>query len=319
MSTYTAPFSVQPRLTQIAMAVKPQGMVADLVCPRVPVEAEKFIYTKMTTDEVFSIPDTRVGRTSEPNTVEFGGVDVTDSTEDYGLDDIVPNKDVKNAQGTNYDPMAAAAERTALLVELAREQRVASLYFSLGTYATPLRSTLSGANQWSDATSDPVTAILTMFDTMLVRPNIGVIGQAVWTKLRMHPKVVAAVLGASGTGAAEKAAGVLARRAVADLLELDDIIVGQAFYNASKKGQSAAFSRLWGKHAAFLRIERSVRDPRGALPTFAFTAQWGERIGATLAEPKIGLEGSTRVRVGEKLKELVTFQEAGCFFQNAVA
>lgn len=319
MSTHTAPFTVQPRLTQIAMAVKPQGMVADLVCPRVPVEAEKFIYTKMTTDEAFTIPNTRVGRTSEPNTVEFGGVDVTDSTEDYGLDDIVPNKDVKNAQGTNYDPMAAATERTALLVELAREQRVASLYFDAATYASTLRSTLSGASQWSDPASDPVTAILTMFDSMLVRPNIGVLGQAVWTKLRMHPKVVAAVLGASGTGASEKAAGVLARRAVAELLELDDIVVGQAFYNGSKKGQAATYSRLWGKHAAFLRIERSVRDPRGALPTFAFTAQWGERIGATLAEPKVGLEGSTRVRVGERIKELVAFQQAGCFFQNAVA
>ena len=319
MSTNTAPFTVQPRLTQIAMAVKPQGMVADLICPRVPVEAEKFIYTKMATDEAFSIPDTRVGRTSEPNTVEFGGTDVTDSTEDYGLDDVVPNKDVDNARGTNYDPMAAATERTALLVQLAREQRVANLYFTLGNYSAAQRATLSGTSQWSDyANSDPVTAILTAFDNMLVRPNIGVLGQAVWTKLRMHPKVVAAVLGATGVGAAAAASGAVARKAVADLLELEDVIVGQAFYNGSKKGQAAAFSRLWGKHAAFLRIERSVRDPRGALPTFAFTAQWGEQIAGTLAEPRIGLGGSTRVRVGERVKELIAFQDAGTFFQNAV-
>ncbi|REM27293.1 phage capsid protein, partial [Mycobacterium tuberculosis] len=84
-----------------------------------------------------------------PNTVEFGGTDVTDSTEDYGLDDPVPNKDIKNAQGTNYDPRDAAAERTALLVRMAREKRVADLYFALGTYAASLRTTLAGTSQWS--------------------------------------------------------------------------------------------------------------------------------------------------------------------------
>lgn len=320
MSTNTAPFTVQPRLTQIAMAVKPQGMIADMVCPRIAVGSEKFIYTKMTTDEAFTIPDTRVGRTGQPNQVEFGGVDVTDSTEDFGLDDLVPNKDIKNAVGTNYDPEAAAAERVKLLVDLAREQRVSSLYFTLGTYAAALRATLAGTSQWSDySNSDPVTAILTMFDSMLIRPNMGVIGRAVWTKLRMHPKVVAAVLNQGGGLGGQAATGVIQRRAVADLLELDEIHVGESFYNASKKGQAAAYSRLWGKHAAFMRIDKSVRDPRAALPTFAFTAQWGEQVAGTIQDSNIGLEGGVKVRVGEHVKELITFQDVGCFFQNAVA
>jgi hypothetical protein len=320
MSTNTAPFTVQPRLTQIAMAVQPEGMIADLVCPRIPVPGEKFIYTKMTTDEAFTIPDVRVGRTSAPNTVEFGGIDVTDSTEDYGLDDPIPNKDIRNAAGTNYDPEGLAAERTSMLVKLAREQRVANLYFALGTYNAAFRSTLSGTTQWSDYTnSDPTTAILTMFDAMLMRPNIGVVGRAVWTKLRMHPKVVAAVLNQTGGLGGAAATGVIQRKAVADLLELDDIHVGESFYNTNKKGQAAAYNRLWGKHAAFMRIDKAVRDPRAGLPTFAFTAQWGDQVAGTIADSNIGLEGGIKIRVGEHVKELVSFQDVGCFFQNAVA
>lgn len=320
MSTNTAPFTVQPKLTQIAMAIKPQGMIADIVCPRIPVPGEKFIYTKMSTDEAFAIQDTRVGRTGAPNQVEFGGTDVTDSTEDYGLDDPVPNKDVKNSEGTNYDPLAAAAERTAILVALAREKRVADLYFTLGNYLAAQRSTLSGTSQWSDYTnSDPVTAILTAFDGMLVRPNIGILGRAVWTKLRMHPKVVAAVLNNSNGLGGASAAGVIQRKAVADLLELDDIYVGESFYNSAKKGQTTSYARLWGKHAAFLRIDPNVRDTRAALPTFGFTAQWGDRVGGTIQDPNIGLDGGQKVRVGEHVKELICFQEVGTFFQNAVA
>jgi hypothetical protein len=320
MSTNTAPFTVQPKLTQIAMAIKPTGMIADLVCPRVPVPAEKFIYTKMATDEAFSIPDTRVGRTGAPNTVEFGGTDVTDSTEDYGLDDPVPNKDIKNAVGTNYDPLAAAAERVALLVQLAREKRVADLYFTLGNYLASLRTTLSGTSQWSDyANSDPISAMLTQFDSMLIRPNVGIFGRAAWTKLRMHPKVVAAVLNKTGGLGGASAAGVIQRQAVADLLELDEIYIGESFYNAAKKGQTAGYSRLWGKHAAFARIDKAVRDPRAGLPTFAFTAQWGDPVGGTIADPNIGLDGGQKVRVGEHVKELIAFPEVGCFFQNVVA
>lgn len=320
MSTNTAPFSVQPRLTQIAMAVKPTGMIADVVCPRIPVPGEKFLYTKFATEEAFTIPDVRVGRTGAPNTVEFGGVDVNDSTEDYGLDDPVPNKDIKNAEGTNFDPEAVAAERTALLVQLAREQRVSNLYFSLNTYNPALRSTLSGTSQWSDyANSDPVAAIMSMFDNMLVRPNIGVFGRATWSKLRMHPKVVAAVLNNTiGMGGAA-AAGVVAKRALADLLELDDIFVGEAFFNTAKKGQVGSYSRLWGKHASFVRIDKSVKSTQGSMPSFAFTAQWGDLVGGTIPDPKIGLDGGVWVRVGEHVKELVAFQDAGCFFQNAVA
>lgn len=323
MAGETAPFAVQPKLTQIAMAVKPQGLIADQVCPRVPVEGEKFVYTKFTTEEAYQIPDTHVGRISAPNTVEFGGKDVTESVQDYGLDDVVPNRDIQLAKDSanNYDPLAVAAERTALLVELAREKRVADLYFDPATYNANLKTAVAAADQWSASTSDPLAAIMDMFDAMLIRPNVGVLGRPVWSKLRRHPKIVAAVLNSpsgKGNGGAA-AAGLASLQAVADLLELDAIYVGESFYNTAKKGQAANYNRLWGKHAAFLHLEKSVKDPRGALPTFGFTAQWGERVGGTMDAPRLGLKGSTIVRVGEQVKELAAFQEAGCFFQNAIA
>lgn len=322
MTTNSAPFTVQPRLTQISMAVKPTGMIADLVCPRVDVMGEKFTFTKYITEESFTIPDTKVGRTSEPNSVEFGGVDVEDATEDHGLSDWVPQKDIDNARasGSPIDPLAVATERTTLLIELAREKRVSDLYFALATYAAALRTTLAGNSQWSDyANSDPVTAILTAFDGMLIRPNVAVLGRAVWTKLRMHPKVVAAVLNSGNGQGGEKSSGVVGRRAVADLLELDEIYVGESFYNTAKKGQAAAMARLWGKHASFLRIDKSVKSPTGGMPTFAMTGQWQDRKTKTFFDPRKGVDGSHCVLVAEHVKELVTFQDAGYHFHDAVA
>jgi hypothetical protein len=315
----TAPFTLQPRLTQIAMAVKPMGMIADMVCPRIQAPAEKFVYTKMATEDFFTVPDTRVGRTGKPNQVEFSGADVTDMTEDYGLDAPVPNKDIKLAEATNYDPQALAAESVATLVELAREVRTAALFTTLNNYSASLRATLSGGSQWSDyANSDPADAIDTMLDSMLVRPNIGWMGRAVWTKLRKHPKLVAAVLGRLGTGAALTASGKLERQAVADFLEVDMLHIGEVFINTAKPGQASAYSRAWGKDCGFCRIDPSVRSLRTVMPTFAFTAQWGMRVGGTIIDADIGLEGGVKVRVGEHVKELISATEAGCLFKNAV-
>ena len=322
MTTNTAPFTVQPRLTQIAMAIRPEGMIADEVCPRVPVEGEKFVYTKFALDEMFTIPDTKVGRTAEPHQVEFGGTDVIDATEDHALDDLVPNKDIENAANANanFNPLEMAAENTAILVEMAREQRVANLIFGLTTYSPSLRITLSGTSQWSDYTnSDPLSAMLLAMDQMLVRPTDVIFGQAAWTKFRMHPKVVAAVLNRSGGFGGIGAAGYATREAVAALLEVRAVHIGQAFGNGSKKGQTATYTRLWGKHVAMIKLEAGVRNARSPLPTFCMTAQWGMRIAGTIAEPAKGVLGSQRVRVAEQLKELITFQECGYFFQNAVA
>jgi len=321
--TTTAPFTIQPRLTQIAMAVKPEGMIADLVCPRIQVEGEKFIYSKLITSEMFTIPETEIGRKSLANEVEFGATDITDSILDYALDDFVPYRDVQTAQaaGANIDPQSVAAEGTALLLDLGREKRVADLYFTLANFDSTLRTTLSGTSQWSDYTnSDPYTAIMAMFDLMLVRPNVGVFGRATWVKLRSHPKIVAAVLNASNGQGGLTASGVASKQAVAELLELDAIYVGESFFNAAKKGQTASYARLWGKHASFLRIDRNVRTVRGmAMPTFAFTAQWQNRFAGTISDPKRGIRGGTTVRVGEQVKELISFTEAGCHFHDAVA
>lgn len=318
----TVAFDSQARLTQIAMAVKPKGLIADIICPRVQVDGEKFIYSKLNQADLFTIPDTNIGRSSEANQVEFGAIDVTDSTTDQGLSDFVPTKDelVAAAQGANIDPMAVAVEGTSMLVELAREKRVADLYTNLNTYSAALRTTLSGTSQWSDyANSDPYSAILGSIDEMLIRPNMACMNRKVYRFLRSHPKIVAAVLNnggqvAGGTGAA----GWVSRQALADLLELDQIVVGEAFYNSAKKGQAFASARLWGNHAAFLRIDPNVRAARGfTLPTFAMTAQFGTREVRAVDEPKKGVRGGTTLIVAEQVKEIITFQDAGFLFQNA--
>jgi hypothetical protein len=306
-----APFPIQPELTAIAIAYRNKQLIADDVLPRVPVGKAEFKYLKHRIAEGFTVPDTKVGRKSKPNEVEFGADELTASTEDFGLDDPVPQADIDNAP-PNFDPLGNAVMKTADLLALDREVRVAGLVFDANQYAAANKVTLAGGDQWSDfVNSDPLDDIMLALDTPVIRPNVCVMGRAVWSKLAQHPKINKAVHGTAGD------VGIAARRAVADLFELEDILVGEGWLNTAKKGQPVALSRVWGKHALFFYRNR-VADAQGG-GTFGLTAQFGTRIAGADPDKNIGLRGGQRVRVGESVKELITAADFGYFIQNAVA
>lgn len=239
------PFPVDPELTGIAIAFRNEEMIADKVVPRLEPRLGKqtFKYQKYGFDQMITVPDTKVGRKSEPGIMEFGGTDATDATQDYGQDAIIPIDDINQAP-PGFDPRAFATTALSNIIELDREKRVADKVFSTGIYAAGNQETLSGSSQWSHVDSKPIGAIKDAQDKMIMRANVLVLGQSVWTKMSTNPSILRAL---TVSGSQD---GVANRRAVADLLELDEIIVGAGWANSAKPGQAAVRYRLWGKHAA---------------------------------------------------------------------
>jgi hypothetical protein len=238
---------------------------------------------------------------------------------DWGLDDLVPNDEIEAwsamTRPANGGPVSPLAKSTSLLTGLLlldREIRVASSVFATATYTGGNTSTLSGTSQWSDySNSNPIDALLTALDSTLLRPNTIIMGEQVWTKLRQHPKVVQAIYGSATT------AGVVGRDQLASVLEVPTVLVGVGFYNTAHKGQTASYARVWGKHCAL--IYNSPDMANADQPVFGFTAQFGTRIAGTIPEPKAGLRGGQRVRVGESVLEVISANDVGYLYYNAVA
>ncbi|MQT13647.1 capsid protein [Segnochrobactrum spirostomi] len=306
------PFPVNPVLTGIVIAYKNAAFIADRVFPRVgpALSKREFKWNYFPFGQQITIPDGRVGRKSEPNVLEFETEERTGSVVDFGFDDIVPNDDIANAP-EGQDPRAFAAERLADTLMLVREQRVAAMTFDPSTYPTSNVLTLSGSSQWSSDSSHPVDNVIDAKDSMVADPNVMVIGRAGWSKLRRNPQVIASIR-PSGTQE-----GVATLQAVADLFELDAIVVGSAFYNAARPGQPVQRTRLWGNSAALLSLNPLARSIDGS-PTFGWTAEFGTKVSGTLDEPKVGLRGSVRVRVGESVREIVAAPDLGFLFQSII-
>ncbi|MDO8654196.1 MAG: phage capsid protein [Undibacterium sp.] len=316
----TTGFPINPELSAIAIAYRnsSDSLIADAVLPRVPTPF-RFKYTKYDAAQGYTVPQTKVGRKSEPNMVDFGGTDVTDECADYGLDDLLPNAEVeafdampKPSTGGPISPKAISTMMLSNLILLDREVRVASAVFNAANYIGSQQQTLSGTSQWSDyVNSNPLSALLSALDTPLMRPNKLVIGRQAWTSLRQHPKVVQAVYKSA------QSAGTISREQLAELLELEEICIGGAFVNTARKGQTAAYARTWGKHAAL--IYSNTQAAMSGQPTFGFTAQFGTRIAGEIPAPTKGLRGGVIIRTGESVKEVICAPDVGYYFQNCVA
>jgi hypothetical protein len=260
-----------------------------------------------------------VGRKSQPVQVDFAGQPVQAETLDYALDDLIPNDEInawasmpKPDRGGPPNPLDVSTMMLTKLVQLGREIRVAAQVFNTANYAAGQFATLSGTSQWSDfANSSPLDALLSALDIPIYRPNMVVLGQQAFTKLRQHPKVVQAVFGTAQTG------GVVGRKQLAEVLEVRDVVVGAGFVNTSRKGQNPNMSRVWGKHCSLLYISKESAEM--GQPVWGFTGQWGDKTAGEMPDPKTGRNGSQLVRVGEGLKEVISAPALGYFLQNVVA
>ena len=305
-------FPVDPVMTAIVIAYRNKRLIADEIFPYSPVGKSLFKFTKFNLDQGFTLPNTLVGRKSSPNKVEFGGSQVEAACADYFLDDVIPQSDIDDApEGVNL--INNASEGIIDLILLDREVRAAALAFSAAQYAAGNKAALSGSDRFDDyVASDPVNTIKDALSSMLMRGNVMVIGRKAFDKLSSHPKIVKAVNANSGDS------GIATRAQIAALFELDDVVVGEAFLNTSKKGEAMTLSRVWGNHLSLIYRDRLANNSNNRM-TFGFTARQGTRLAGVVPDKMIGARGSHIVRAGETVKEVVTSDRLGYLIQNVVS
>jgi hypothetical protein len=225
------------------------------------------------------------------------------STRDYGLDEKVPNRDEMN--GPSESALGRATQHVMSKVLRRREQRVAAIVGNSANFGYS-NAYSSGSTQWSHVDSTPLKDLLDYLDKPFIRPNALVMGRAVWTALSQHPKLLA-----------NAATNVrITRQMLADMLEIQEVIVGDGWVNSAKEGQTASKTRIWGKICAGI-----YKGPVGleANGTWGYTAQFGSRVAGTIIDPDIGIFGGLRVRAGESVREVVPGKEFGFLFTNVVA
>lgn len=319
------PFPIDPSLTAIAIAYRNPAhtLIAKRALPPLQVLSEQFKWSEFPLEQGFRVPDAKVGRLGQVNQVLFSGTEASSFVEDYGLDSPIPQSDITAAararaeKRSNYDPEQVAVEGISNYIDLNREARVAAVVQDANNYSTGRKIALTGTDRFDDYDdSDPYGVISDGFEkTLVYRPNHCIMGFPVWSKLRRHPKLIKAVKG----GLQDE--GGITRQQFAELLEIPaaNLLIGEAFLNTAKPGQSVSLSRVWGKKIALLYLDSSKGSAQDGTITWGFTAEYGNRVSGSIEDPDIGLHGGKRVRAGEQCRELVVAKDVGYLIEDAIS
>lgn len=320
------PFPVDPVLTAIAIAYRnPDAhLIHERALPEVEVLGEQFKWNEFPLGQAFTVPDLEVGRRGRVGRTEFKAEERDSSVKDYGRDTEIPQSDIDSAararaeRRSSYDPRASSVSWLTDLVKLGREVRVAAVVQDPANYSTGRKIEISNANDKFSKydTSDPYGVISEGFDkTLVYRPNHIIMGQPVWSKVKRHPKLINAVKGGLTSE------GAITKAQFAELFEIppENFLVGEAQVNLAARGQDVNLARVWGNAIALLHLNRAKQSSTDGVMTWGFTAKYGTPVSGSIPDPDIGLQGGERVRVGERLRELVCAKDLGYLIENPIA
>lgn len=291
--------------TAITLAYRNNKMIADEVLPRVSVDAKYYKWLEYDLATGFTIPDTKWSPRGDVNEVSIPSVERERGCEDYGVGETVPNDDISQSA----DKTALLNRKTEFLTQiivLDREVRVAKLVQDPNSYAASNVTELS--SPWSDPDSDPEDIVRKAMASVLLRPNTLVFGYDMWELFASHPKIVQACNRSTG------AEGFARRADVAELFEVDKILVGEAILNIKRPGLAPEFKKAWGKNLCMLRLD-PLGGPEG-FPSFGWTAEFMKRMAKVLPMENKGIRGCKQITVGETLDEVISCPHLGALIKH---
>jgi hypothetical protein len=295
-------------LTNISVqfAAAPEGYLADMVLPPVPVMKESaayWVYDKSRMDT----PDSKRAPRSEYNRVDWNVTTDTYLAEQYGLEGEIDDEERKNAAA----PLDLDIDTTEIVTDMVlnnRELRITQLV--LNTANVPNNITLAGAAQWSDPTSDPLTDIANARKAIYAAapgytPNTIAVGYAVFEALKAHPDIKEVVK------YTERA--IITRQILAAVFEVDDFLIGKVTRRTSKEGQADAFADVWGKDALLF-----YKETRPTLKRASFGYQMREND-LRVFRYREDKRDTDVIRVSEKQDEKLVAPQLGYLIKQAVS
>lgn len=322
-------------LTNVSVAyVQDQShFIADRVFPNIPVTKQSdryYVYSRAD----FNRDEMQV---RAPGAESAGGGYTLDNTPTYYAPVWAYHKDIDDQIRNNSDSVLGPDRDATIFVTqkglIRRERNWAQNYFATGIWGTEVTGVAAapGAGQflqWNDAGSTPIEDVRAAKRAVLegtgFEPNKITLGKGVYDALVDHPDIVDRVKYGQTPGSP----AMVNASALAQLFELDEVLVSKAVYNAGPKGADYAASAskeasqfISGPHALLSYV---TPTPSIMQPTAGYTFSWSGWFGATglgFRIKKFRMEWleSDRVEIQMAFDQKVVGADLGYFFASAVA
>jgi len=254
-------------LSNVAIDYRPDGFIADMIAPIVPVAKQSDMIPEFNRDDAYRIENTDRAPGTHAKKVTR---DV--STHTYFCKNYALMKDVTIEDRMNADPIYAqklynnAATYVTGKLLLDWENRVATQV----TNTSNVGSSSAVSSSWTDySNSDPLTDIWAAIDNVQdsngLKPNRIVFGDKAWRNFRRNTNVLNKIFGTNNGG------GYASIPQVSNLLDIPNIMVGGAYKNTANPSQSESLTQIWDDNVIiyFAPSNPSIDDP-----SFMYSFRW---------------------------------------------
>lgn len=259
--------------------------IADKVFPSLPVSKQSDLYFIFDRADFYR---DEFGKKAPGAGPDEGGYDITTGNpyycHVYAYAHKIPDQIRANADSPlNLDNSTMQFVTQKFLIK--RERTFMSSFMTTGVWGRDVTGFASGTAsdtavlQWNDPSSTPIEDIrkqMTYVESLTgFRPNTLTLGRQVWDKLVDHVDLVDRVKYSGGVGNGTPA--MVQRQAVAQILELDNVYVSSAVYNAAEKGATEATQYISGKSAL---LTYTPPAPGLMTPAAGLTFNWSGFLGS---------------------------------------
>lgn len=257
----TTSVHVDQALSNLSIAYKPAGFIAEEVFPVVPVMKKSDEYFEYALRNHFQDVEGITEPGEEAPWVDWDVSAATYNAKTYKWKDKVADEERDNA-----DPaLDLERDTTEFLTDIMLIQQDKRILASLtSTAVLTQNTTLTGTNRWSDyANSNPFGDIQTgrsaIHQATGKNPNVMLVGRQVHDKLIHHPDILERIKYVQR--------GIVTADLLAAVFEVERYVVSEAQADSANKGQTASLSYLMGKDVVL-----AVKPPRPSLKMIALGA-----------------------------------------------
>lgn len=287
--------------------------IGDRLIPYVPVSKRSDAFAIYTKRDRFGYPDDSLNSRSRASELNETRTTSNYSVLDYGFQNFVSAETIE-AQDAAFDEMFDLIEAINEGIAFMREKRLATILCATANYATGNYATLSGSDQWNHSSGgDPVgkiqDAIAALWSGRGATKTIMWSGLEVYNVLAKH-QAIRDLFKYNETGLAT-------RQQIAAYFGCDDYLVGAAREDTANAGQTASYSRIWGKHFGVTRVMA-----RPSLRMAAFGALFrmkSDPVTTQWFDAAVGRSGGYYAKVAVAEDAKVIANDAGYLYRDAVA
>lgn len=255
---------VNPILTKLAVGYSSlQRFIARKVAPVIESLTESgTIYTFG--KEGFMLYDTERALRANAKKIDFAVSKDTYRCAEHALESSLDYAELEAAEKYGAQKVLSLKKRALNLInralDIELEKAVADIVFSGTYYASGNKTTLTGTDQWSHASSDPIAQLSTgkaaARADMGVVPNTLVLGYDSYEQLCKHASIKAMF-----TDMRDKPV-LFDAMDLAAILKFKNVFVGEAVYSTD----AGVFTDLWGDYAALIYLPEPAEEAEGTTP-----------------------------------------------------